>query len=416
MNLVRNWFARRPKQDRFEKLSHVVVFQFFPGLGRKRFDSPLQAAGNAVMACLWHRLEDQGERGQLNTLPFRGYTAEVRGDGLYYGGARGCEFVLDLMIRPGVRNARALNVPRQNDLLQRGLTMMKHANALRGSYTAEPVPLFPEVLAAVTSEPEFEVTPLLRRVAARRLNVAEDKLDEAIAVDQYLPQLFGEFVRAPHSERNPTASWLIPAVFTTKHNGIFMEDFTDLLGVDTFNPVSMLLNPCRQVCKEMNITYDQLLDVSIEGNRFEEYVRRYRDFLGEELQAHFSPEDVERAALTPDAPLTTDAGQTLYAIVGHARFLEIARKNMADDYRDLATQAEIEAAILSPDKALRVAGVCRPQAVYLPKAAGADFAAANNWQPQVLETAVHADLWTDKLRVKPKREQRSRQAAGAPAA
>ncbi len=32
MNLVRTWFARRPAQDRFEKMGHVCIFQFFPGL------------------------------------------------------------------------------------------------------------------------------------------------------------------------------------------------------------------------------------------------------------------------------------------------------------------------------------------------------------------------------------------------
>ncbi len=414
MNLIRTWFARRPKHERFEKMANVVILQFFPGLGRKRFDTPLQAAGNSVLACLWHQLEPRGERGDLNTLPFRGYTAEVRGDGLYYGGARGCEFVLDLMIRPGVNNGRSIHPERQGGLLQRGLTMMRYANNLRGSFVADAIATFPEVLAAVTQQPQFEVTPALRRVAAMKLNTTEDKLDEAIGVDQYLPQLFESLVRAPHSERNPTASWLIPAIFTTKHNGIFMEDFSDMLGVDTFNPVAMLLNPCRQICKEMNITYEQLLDVSTEGNRFEEYVRRYRDFLGAELHVHLNSEDIERAALTPDEPLTTAEGKTLQDILGPARFLESVRKNMAEDYRDLASQAELEAAVLSPEKALHVAGVCRPQAVYLQKTD--DFASANHWQPSALMSAVHADLWTDKLRVKPKRERRSRQAAGVPAA
>ena len=235
MNLTRTWFARRPAQERFEKLARVCVMQFFPGLGRQRFDSPLQAAGNAILAALWHRMPVEGSQ-TLNALPFQGYTAEVRGDGLYYGGARGLEFMLDLMVKPGARTAKALNPTTQAGLLQRGLTMLRTANGLRGSWLADAVPLFPEVLVPTRTVPQFEVTPMLRKVAARRVGVELENLDHAVGIDQYLPQLFNEFVREPHSSRNNTSGFLLPAVFTTKRNGIFTEDFTDLLGVKTFNP------------------------------------------------------------------------------------------------------------------------------------------------------------------------------------
>lgn len=105
--------------------------------------------------------------------------------------------------------------------------------------------------------------------------------------------------------------------------------------------------------------------------------------------------------LTPDMPLTTAEGKTLADILGHARFLEAVKKNMADDYREIVIDSELEAAVLAPTQPIRIMGVCRPQAVYLK---GDDFQAANCWQPHVLENAVHADLWVDKLRVKPKKE------------
>lgn len=413
MNLVRTWFARRPETYRYEKLANVCMLQFHPGLGRERYDSPIQPAGNMILMALWHRLVETTDKGLLNVLDFRGYTAEVRGDGLHYGGSRGCEFILDGRIRPGVPNAKAMNPERQGGLLKRYLGLVHAANRLRGSFVADAVPLFPEVLAVFNASPEFEVTPMLRRVAARRLGCEEGKLDEAVAVDQYLPQLFAEFVREPRTAKNPTGLWLLPAIFTTRHQGIFMEDVSDML-MSVENPVPMLLNPCKQVLKEMKMDYDRLLDVSVEGNRFEEFLRRYRDFLGAELHVMFTDEDIERAVLQVESPLTTADGKTLADILGPQRFLEAVRRNaeIDDVYRDVITMNELEAAVQSPNESFRI-GVCRPQAVYL----RGEPEVANSWQPHVLENAVHADLWVDKLRMKQKKEHHGgrRQPAAQPA-
>jgi hypothetical protein len=411
MNLTRTWFARRPAQDRFEKLGRVCILQFFPGLGRQRFDSPLQAAGNAILAGLWHQMATEGSR-TLNSLPFRGYTAEVRGDGLYYGGSRGCEFVLDLMVKPGARTAKALNPDTQAGLLQRGLTMLRAANGVKGSWLAEAVPMFPEIMVASPTRPEFEVTPMLRKIAARRLGVELENLDQAVGIDQYLPQLFAEFVREPHSEKNDTSAYLIPAVFTSKHTGIFTEDFRDLLGVKTFNPTAMLLNPAAQVMRDMQVTPDELANVEGEGNRCEAYMQRFRAFLGEDLQAAFTDHEIYGATVERDFPLITAEGKTVPDIIGEARFLAAVRKNMTDDYRELVTDDELRAGIADPKSTITLTGVCRPQAIYLQNVA---FSDANHWRPDVLETATDADLWVDRLRTKEKRVHGRRDTAVATA-
>lgn len=407
MNLIRTWFARRPAQARFEKLGRVCVMQFFPGLGRQRFDNPLQNAGHAILAALWHQLKTDGNR-TINTLPFRGYTADVRGDGLHYGGARGCEFVLDLMVRPGVRHAQSLDPNKQAGLLQRGLTMLRAANALKGSWLADAVPVFPEVLVASTTQPEFEATPAFRKVAAQKLGVEVEHLDEAIGVEQYLPQLFESFVRAPRTEKNPTGSYLIPAIFTTKRTGIFMEDFTDLLGVRTLNPTAMLLNPATQVMREMSTTIDELQDVE----RFNVYVRRYRDFLGADIHAYFTDDEIAAATVNSDRPIVDADNRTIRDIIGHDRFLSAVRKNMVDDYRELVVDDELRAGIENPQEAILLTGVCKPQTIYLQDV---EPSVANHWHADVLQTAIDADLWVDRLRTKEPRADGRRKPAVATA-
>jgi len=402
--LMRTWYARRPAAARFEDLQRIVMMQFFPGLGRTRFDKPVQPAGNAILACLWHRLEQRGNA-TLNTLPFRGFTAEVRGDGLHYGGSRGAEFVLDLMIKPGASNGKAVHPERQAGLMQRGLTMLKAANALRGDWQASPVPLFPEVLTVSASRPEFVVTPMLRRIAARRLNTTEAQLDAAPAVEQYLPMLFNEFVREPRSERNDTGSFLIPQVFTNSHSGVFIEDYTDLLGVETFNPAARLLNPSEHVLRNMKVTLTELQNET-QGNRYEEYMRNFRSFLGDELQAIFTEDRIAEATLNPAEVLTAEDGRSVVEVLGNAAFLEAMRSNMTEDYRDLATDDELVAGIANPAGPLVLKGVCRPQAVITQAAGREDFASVNRWTPDVTETAVYADLWIDRLRPKVKRNER----------
>lgn len=397
--IVNRWFRSQKNDAQYEARQRLAVVQFFPGNGLVRFESPIQPFGIGVLALLCYRLVQQGTR-LLHETVFRGFTGFAHSDGsVEYGGERGCEFNYDLSRRPmpGARG-RVMDLDRLSGLIIRGLGMDRAVDRhVSETYRLPIKPEMPRILLGFGSGlvPEFVDTEGLRRLAARRMGCTIKQLEKKcgrVSLLDYLRQLYQELVIEPGEGGNTTGCYLLPAeVCDRASTAAVFEDYTELLGVQTWNPARDAANPAGVAMKICKIDPRHVADV--DQDTLDRLMAEMRGALGSCHDA-FSEDDLCHALLHPAEPLK-NSEHTVWTAMGDADYMARLRSLLDPAVAEQATNDDLRAAAADLRAPLVLTGACRPQVIQLQKLELAD---ALHWTPEVLGLKIDANLGVDHIR------------------
>lgn len=401
---IGRWYRQRKADGEFNKRTGLCVVSYFPGAGKSRFDTPIQAVGIAIMGVLWYRLKQAGTR-LLRTMPFRGYTAEMRSDGTaVYGGDRGVEFSYDLGARP-VPNARGrvLDVNKHDGLILRGMTMDKAVDRVVARPWELPImPEFPGILAGFSAIPEFCESPALLAMACRRLKCSPKELANNPMRDQYLHTIFRDSALSPEHPDNHTGGYLFPVDLLAGHDlstYAFYEDYRHLLGVKTWNPAREIYDLGRNALKACGFDRGHL--AALNEKQLDAVFGKMKETLGR-FAAVFSLEELQEALVEGKPPKKAD-GTTLQIAIGDVEYLKLLRSYLTPDAAEQATDQDLLIAAADLNEPLLLTRVARPQVIQLQ---ALPVEEANGWTPEVLGRKILAELEVDNLRARPRKERK----------
>ena len=388
---IRSLSARYHRQfqsgslERSRRLAGVFALSFRPGDRTSTFAGKLlRPLGAAAAISLFY--EDEGERPILS-----GVRGELHADGFVDYGADGRrDFQYDLGPEPD-RCSRRLSIPRNPSLAELLLRMDVLADRLADEVVRER-PLLPRVLLGFAPQqlPPFEVTPALVTAAAHRIGVSPQTLATNCPLirEKLFEQEWESLWIAPEQVSNPTGLMLIDAEFCTQAAGCLraFEDFSRLVGVDTWNPVRGITphqveNPTPRLLAAHAIDPCQGWEAAVDGKQAERLLAELRLALGEQAIG-FSEEDLCDALVEPLEPVTAVS-----------ELLPRMRKRLSDYWSECSTDADLRQAARRPASPLHASGACHIQvrrrdparppvftSVHLKRRANAD------WRPIVWPT------------------------------
>jgi hypothetical protein len=401
---IGRWYRQRKADGEFNKRTGLCVVNFFPGAGKARFDTPIQAIGIGIMGVLWYRLKQAGTQ-LLRTMPFRGYTADMRSDGTaVYGGDRGVEFSYDLGARP-VPNARGrvLDVNKHDGLILRGMTMDKAVDRVVAKPWELPImPAFPGILAGFSAIPEFCESPALLAMACKRLNCSPKELAKNPLREQYLHTIFRDSALAPEHADNHTGGYLFPVDLLVGQDlgcCAFYEDYRRLLGVTTWNPAREIHDLGRNALKARGFDRGHL--AALNEPQLDGVFKKMREKLGAYAGA-FTLEELQEALVEGQPPRKAD-GTTLQIAIGGVEYLKLLRSYLTPDVAEQATDQDLLIAAADLNEPLVLSQVARPQVIQLQSLPVEE---ANGWTPEVLGRKILAELEVDNLRARPRKERK----------
>lgn len=405
--VLNRWYRSQKTPGQHEARHSMAVVQFFPGNAKARFESPIQSFGIGILALLCYRFVQQGTRLMHETV-FRGFTGFAHSDGsVEYGGERGCEFSYDLNRRPmpGARG-KIMDLHKLSGLIVRGLGMDKaterHVNE---TYKLPIKPEMPRILLGFGRGmvPEYAPTEGLQRIAARRMGCTVKQLDKKcgrISLDAYLEQLYHELVIQPDHEMNTTGCTLVPAeICDHASSAAVFEDYSALLGVQTWNPARDVANPALLAMKNCKVSPTQLsarpqgTDVSEDSRVIDRVLAEMRRLLGPCHDA-FHDEDLVEAIVHPRKALH-NGENTVQTAMGNAMFVAKLRAALEPTIAEMATDEDLLAAAPDLEGPLVLSGVCRPQVLKLQQL---ELEEALHWTPEVLGLKINANLGVDHIR------------------
>lgn len=296
------------------------------------------------------------------------------------------------------------------------------AKACHANWRLETIPQLPKFWAGFESMSaiDMEITEAMLEDIAGHQQIPLAKVramtedDLSTLAKAHWPALW----KAPNTEGNDTRFWLIEARYVTKFERAHMfEDFSELVGVDTWNPVrgvtgGVFANQTRTIAKAAGIDLDNLiavLNTSAEQSGDDTTDAAYdnavdkamadlaiiRTQISENLGVYadlYTVEDLTAAVMNPDERFEIPVEKlTLDDVVS------LMRLQLTESQPLLAavvTDDELREAAQYPDTALRVSKACRVQILFRDTRrkpedsmnfSFGDRVFANLWQPVCVE-------------------------------
>lgn len=264
--------------------------------------------------------------------------------------------------------------------------------ACNANWRLDVIPQLPRFWAGFESinAVEMEVTDALMEDIAGHLQVpltkvqAMDKSELVLLAKAHWPCLW----KAPNTPGNETQYWLIEAKYLTKLDRAFMfEDFSELVGVDTWNPAKTITgavfsNQTRAIAEALNIKLAQLIDVlnteteqSGDSNVDEAYdekidqamsdLEKLRNGLRESLGVYaslYTDEALTVAVMNPDEQFEIMLKDLQIEDV--LTLMRIKLKESNPLLAEVVTDDELKAAVVNPEASLHVGAACRIQVLF----------------------------------------------------
>lgn len=234
--------------------------------------------------------------------------------------------------------------------------------------------------------PEFEITPALKRLAARQAQISLEKLEAnpPELSERLLRACWQEQLLTPGSRDNPTDFYLMDAELCTQTSKALRiyEDFRRLVGAYTYNPVRKveifrLPNPAGEIWERFGF------DLAAGGfnqpfpdDVIEQMERAMRQSLGDAQQA-FNTEDIFDALTEPTSP-----------VMAISVALPQLRSQLDPFWNDCVSDSNLRHAARRPEDGLHASGACRIQVFRRDPAAPIQFDATMlhrrmevDWEP-----------------------------------
>ncbi len=340
----------------------------------------LRPVGAAVLCSLRYSAElAAGCREARRTL-LTGFTANASVDGHVAYDKN--VFFYDVRQRRragGSGRGRVLDHQRNPSLMETALALHAHCTKwLERSHRLAPCPSLPQVFLgfAPNEVPEYEETPAWREYVARDLEIPVSQLAtrNATLLDTQLRNVWHERLRQPETAGNPTPYVLVDAELCNQARRSLRvyEDFSDLVGVPTWNPIREVLsnprpNPAHEVLKQAKIDVRQAdwaeLVSSDETDALEKAMRQ-RLGPGSEM---FTQDDIYTALCNPGEPAVAISGQAAQMIeaIGEGTILRYMRQLLSEPISEGTTDEDLQTAMQNPGAPLIASGLCRPQVIHL---------------------------------------------------
>jgi hypothetical protein len=351
--------GRRPETD-WAEMSDLAAITFRPGDSTSTFtDKTLRPLGTAVTVVVTY--ENGGAE-----LSISGYRARLGTHGLTsYGRDGDREFCHDgrqpLNGRGLPSRLSAKYNPTLVELLLRADVACWQS---RGNQRKLPAtPQMPRILLGFSPQqpPEFEITPALRLLAARKAGIRLQKLDSnpELLVDRLLQDTWEEQLSFPGSAGNPTDLLLVDAdICTQAHRALrAFEDFRRLIGANTWNPsraVDILRapNPAGVVLERYSIDPSVGFDQPIPFEVVDQMENEMRHALGD-LAPQFSQED-----------LLDGLTESFQQVIACTCAIGAMRSMLTPYWSECSTDADLRMAARDRDAALHASGVARVQILH----------------------------------------------------
>ncbi|WP_254510222.1 hypothetical protein [Anatilimnocola floriformis] len=361
--LVSQYFAQRLPADRWEAMRGCIGITFRPGGFKDDFaQKSILPAGTATMFQLHYEVQANHAGEPRLRIPI----VAIRGCDLPTGGVcydeQSARLRVDLSYRPHVGARGCVIDPERNpSLLDTALRIDKacqRAVAMRRRLQRNF--LYPRVLLSFTKEllPTYRDTPALRQLAARRLQVPVRRLGSngELLLDRLLRETWDQAVLPPTHPRNWTETYLVPADLCPNSYGFFRiyEDFTDLLGVPTWNPardsmVDRFHNPAKEIFGILGLGDQPDFNEKIPDDLIVRMLSEMRSRT-EGFRVNFSDEDLLDGITSPEQSL-----------IAWSRVLPKLRDGLTVFANQCSTDHDLKAAVLQPSEPLWLRFACRVQ-------------------------------------------------------
>ena len=251
------------------------------------------------------------------------------------------------------------------------------------------VPYLPQILLGFAPEapPQFEDTPALRALAAAELDMPVELLGSngEILLERLLQDVWERQILPADAVDNVTGLTLISGDLCTQARSALriFEDFTNLLGVPTWNPVRgadpfQVQNPAAEILLQHGVDMTQDFRQPIVDEVIVELVRKMRESVGP-VSDLFTDEEIMDGITSPDLPLTA-----------RTNVLPVLRFRLSAYISACCTDGDLLRAAHHPDEPLFASGACKIQTLTLTADAGPN---AFTCSEQDLGRRIHAELW-----------------------
>lgn len=312
------------------------------------------------------------------TIPFKGYRAIVRRNGLidYESGGPCLHLDLSRRPRPGV-GGRVFDPERNPSLLDTALRMdkaCKLAVASRRRLPGEPITPRTLLEFAASKLPPFQDTPFLRTLAAESLGIPVQQLGSngGVLLSRLLHDVWEQAIMRP-SDSNGAV--MLDARLCPGATGFLRayEDFSQLLGAPTWNPArnvppALHPNPALEVLQEVGLWPNPDFESQIGDDLIREMLLKMRSRV-EHLPARFTDEDLLDAVTAYSGPL-----------VAWSEVLPSLRAHLPVWADECCEDEDLRRAVLRPAEPLWVRHACRVQVCYRATTLSANAASVSSVQ------------------------------------
>jgi hypothetical protein len=361
--LVGRYFAQRSALSDVSALSNWLAVTYRPGGYTGSFKGrTILPVGSATKFVLSYDETPTNRDKPKATIPFKGYRAIVRRNGLidYESGGPCLHLDLSRRPRPGV-GGRVFDPERNPSLLDTALRMdkaCKLAVASRRRLPGEPITPRTLLEFAASNLPPFQDTPFLRTLTAESLGVAVQELgaNGEVLLSRLLHDVWEQAIVRP-SDSNGAV--MLDARLCPGASGFLRayEDFSQLLGVPTWNPArdvppAFHPNPALDVLREVGLGLKPDFESPIGDDLIREMLLKMRARV-EHLPARFTDEDLLDAVTAYSGPL-----------VAWSEVLPRLRARLPVWADECCEDEDLRRAALRPAEPLWVRYACRVQVYY----------------------------------------------------
>lgn len=358
--LMGKYYRQRLSASELGQLKDYCAVTFRPGGHADSFEGKgVRRTGQAVMLTLGY---DAGSDGP--TIPVHAYGSTTGSVGDVRRGERDLRLCLDLRRRPQVgARGRVIDPARNPSLLETALRMDQRCQVLLRSGRAPADCLrMPRVLLGFAAQrpPAFEDTVALRHRAARKLGISFHRLGQNgdVLLDKLLRDVWDESLVSPHAPENLTGNLLVDRELCPSARGFLnvFEDFSELLGVPTWNPARevvapMFANPAYKIWEAAGYTSPPDFNQPLPDAVLVDIEARMHSELPEHAAA-FSREDIYDGLTNPDEPLRM-----------WSQLLPQLRQRLPHWANACSTDSDLRDAVRHPEQPLWVRYACRVQVV-----------------------------------------------------
>lgn len=397
-----------------DALKRVFAITWRPGDQTSNFiGKALRPIGNAVMVVLqYETVPGAGQRAPQRRMPLHGFRAQQDQNGLVtYSDL----FAYDARRKPDIGAKGRVLDPVRNPTMVETAMLMHRACTKRAGDTQQlpPLPRLPRLMLAYPAKqlPHFQESPLLRQIVADRLNIRVGKLGtrEPVMLNKLMLNIWEEQILLPGVGINDTEFALIDAELVKDPKGSVRtyEDFTPLLGVQTWNPAREVLslkrkNPAGDILRMHRIDpTNQVAINSISMQQADQMVMEMRRHLGGGNEL-FDESELGDALYMPMLPVVSVLKNTNEALekIGEKVVVQAMRDLLTPILSEGATDEDLLRAARDVGNPLCCSGACQVQVLMRQKTTVED---SFDFTPEMLGRKVHANLYRpwDRPRAKP---------------